>query len=71
MRVARMLRSTIAVFALLLSAVITEPVTAGSDAVHYAVGAIDLLPLNSVLAMLDGAGVTTPAAACWMHMNAI
>lgn len=60
MPVARMLRSTIAVFALLLSAVITAPVTAGSDAVRYAIGAIDLLPLNAVLAMLDGAGVTTP-----------
>jgi len=60
MRIARMLRSTIAVFALLLSAVITAPVTAGSDAVRYAIGAIDLLPLNAVLAMLDGAGVTTP-----------
>ena len=60
MRVARVLRSTIAVFALLLSAVITAPVTAGSDAVRYAIGAIDLLPLNAVLAMLDGAGVTTP-----------
>jgi hypothetical protein len=51
-----MLRSTIAVLALLLSAVITAPVTAGSDAVRYAIGAIDLLPLNAVLAMLDGAG---------------
>ena len=60
MRVARVLRSTIAVFALLLSAVITAPVMAGSDAVRYAIGAIDLLPLNAVLAMLDGAGVTTP-----------
>ncbi len=60
MRVARMLRSTIAVFALLLSVFIAPRVAAESDSVRYATGAIDLLPLNAVLAMLDGAGVTTP-----------
>ena len=60
MRVARMLRSTIAVFALLLSVSIAPRVAAESDSVRYATGAIDLLPLNAVLAMLDGASVTTP-----------
>ena len=60
MRVARMLRSTIAVLALLLSVFIAPRVAAESDSVRYATGAIDLLPLSAVLAMLDGASVTTP-----------
>ncbi len=60
MRVARMLRSTIAVLALLLSVFIAPRVAAESDSVSYATGAIDLLPLSAVLAMLDGASVTTP-----------
>ena len=60
MRVARMLRSTIAVLALLLSVFIAPRVAAESDSVSYATGAIDLLPLDAVLAMLDGASVTTP-----------
>lgn len=60
MRTARLLRSLIAVFALLLSVFIAPRISAASDSVQYATGTIDLLPLNAVLAMLDGAAVTTP-----------